>query len=210
MLLTEIHHSPRVRRILLGAGIPVIEVWDLTDKPIDMCVGFSHADAGRAVADFVYDAGYRVAATITAADERARRRATAFVERFAARGGKMSDGFNLPGPASLAEGRRGLCELWDNQGFAGGVVFCSSNLLAHGAVIEAQKRELHIPETVAIIGFGDQDFAAHTEPALTTVSVDRTALCGAAAKALLVNINGDERMPRVENIGFSIYRRASA
>lgn len=87
--------------MLLGAGIPVIEVWDLTDTPIDMCVGFSHAVAGRAVADFAYDAGYRVAATITVADERARPRATAFVERLAARGGKMSDGFNLPAlPAS--------------------------------------------------------------------------------------------------------------
>ena len=210
MLLTGIHHSPRVRRMLLGAGIPVVEVWDMTDTPIDMCVGFSHADAGRAVADFAFDAGYRAAATITAADERAGRRATAFARQFAARGGKMNGAFDLPGPASLAEGRRGLCELWDRQGFAGGVIFCSSDLLAHGAVIEAQKRGLSMPQTVAVIGFGDQDFAAHTEPALTTVSVDRTALGGSAAQALLDNLNGNERMPHVEDLGFSIVRRLSA
>ena len=57
-----------------SAGIPVVEVWDVSDTPIDRCVGFSHIEAGSAVADFATDAGHAHAATITAGDERALRR----------------------------------------------------------------------------------------------------------------------------------------
>ncbi|MBO0903005.1 LacI family DNA-binding transcriptional regulator [Jiella sp. MQZ13P-4] len=210
MLLIGIHHTAQARRQLLGAGIPVVEVWDITDTPIDMCVGFSHADAGRSVADFAAEGGYLAAATLTAADERARRRARAFAERFEARTGRPVTAVTLPGPASLAEGRRSFASLCDDHGFAAGVVFCSSDLLAHGALIEAETRGIAVPETVAVIGFGDQDFAAHTAPALTTVSVDRTALGRKAASALLARLAGTPREEAVMNLGFNIVRRGSA
>ncbi|MFT6887857.1 MAG: LacI family gluconate utilization system Gnt-I transcriptional repressor, partial [Paracoccaceae bacterium] len=86
MLLTGIHHSAQTRRMLLGAGIPVVEVWDLTDTPIDICVGFSHVNAGRAVAGEMRARGHAQAAAVTAADERARRRRDAFVAEFEALG----------------------------------------------------------------------------------------------------------------------------
>ena len=51
VLLTGIHHTARTRRMLLASGIPVVEVWDFTETPIDACVGFDHAATGRAVGD---------------------------------------------------------------------------------------------------------------------------------------------------------------
>jgi LacI family gluconate utilization system Gnt-I transcriptional repressor len=50
IVLTGIMHSAEGRRRLLAAGIPVVETWDLTPTPIDMLVGFSHVEVGRAVA----------------------------------------------------------------------------------------------------------------------------------------------------------------
>ena len=50
IVLTGIMHSAEGRRRLLASGIPVVETWDLTPTPIDMLVGFSHAEVGRAVA----------------------------------------------------------------------------------------------------------------------------------------------------------------
>ena len=40
VLLTGVKHGPAVRRMLVNAAIPVVEIWDLTDTPIDCCVGF--------------------------------------------------------------------------------------------------------------------------------------------------------------------------
>ena len=210
VLLTGIRHTPQARKMLLGAGIPVVEVWDITDSPIDLCVGFSHAAAGRAVADFAVEAGYRAAGAVSAGDERALRRKSSFGERFARLTGTEVRGVEFEGTAGLANGRAGLARLIDEQGFGRGVVFCSSDLLAHGVLVEAQERGLAIPGDIAIIGFGDQDFAAHTAPALTTVRVDRAALGLTAAKALLDRFEGREPKDPVTDLGFEIVRRGSS
>jgi len=210
MLLTGIHHTPQARRLLLGADVPVVEVWDITDNPIDMCVGFHHAAAGRAVADFLYELGYERAATLTAGDARARRRQAAFASAFAGLSGNRVADANTGGPASIGAGRRALAELIDTKGFTGGAVFCSSDLLAQGVLVEAQARGLSVPGDLAVVGFGDQDFAADLAPALTTVQIDRTQLGRVAADALLGRIAGDAPQKPVVDLGFTILRRVSA
>ena len=211
VMLTGIRHTARARRMLLGAGVPVVEVWDVTDSPIDLCVGFSHVAAARAVADFAADAGHARAGAVSAGDERALRRQNAFARRFAERTGSAVAEVALDGQASLARGREGLARLLDERGFEGGVVFCSSDLLAHGVITEAAARGLAVPGRVAVVGFGDQDFAAHTVPSLTTVRVDREALGLAAARLILDRLDGgSEPEATIRDVGFEILRRASA
>lgn len=210
-LLTGIHHSSAARKMLLGANFPVVEVWDLTETPVDCCVGFSHVDAGQAAADFAFDAGYRRAATVCAADERARRRRDAFARGFARRGGQIVQQVDFSeGSATLERGRQALRDLVKGKGCENGIVFCSSDLFAHGVMIEAQAIGLRIPKDLAVFGFGDQDFAAHTNPTLTTVRVNRDNLGRAAAKALLSRFQGDTQAPKSVDIGFQVIRRQSA
>lgn len=209
ILLTGIQHTPQARRILLSAGIPVIEMWDMTGSPIDLCVGFDHAETGRAVADYLAETGHERAGTVSAGDERARRRKAIFAERFRRRTAGTVIEIDFDGPASIARGREGLARLLD-AGFERGAVFCSSDLLAHGLLIEAQVRGIDVPGRIAVVGFGDQDFAAHLEPALTTVRVDREALGEEAARALLARLEGLEVAQPVRDLGFEIVKRASA
>lgn len=211
VLLTGIHHTAPARKMLLGAGIPVVEIWDITETPVDCCVGFSHPAAGRAVAEFAHSAGYLRAATVSAGDARAKRRKAAFIERYAELTGTTVPSVDYPeGPATLERGRKALHDLIELHGFTKGLIFCSSDQYAQGVMIEAQARGFSVPEDIAIVGFGDQDFAAHTAPALTTVSVDRDALGRAAANALLARFRGEEGLDTVIDVGFEIVRRGSA
>lgn len=211
VLLTGVHHSPGARRMLIGAGVPVVEVWDVSETPIDCCVGFSHAATGRAAAEFAAQAGYTRAATVTAGDARACRRRDAFAARFKELTGQdvLQMDYAL-GTATLHHGRVALTELVEQQGFMDGVVFCSSDQYAHGLLTEAKARGLDVPGQIAVIGFGDQDFAAYTYPALTTVRVDRGALGEAAADALLQRFGNDAAGPSVIDVGFQLIRRNSA
>jgi LacI family gluconate utilization system Gnt-I transcriptional repressor len=210
ILLTGIRHSPGSRRLLLNAGIPVVEVWDISDTPIDCCVGFSHATAGQAAADFAREAGYGFAATITASNERAIKRRDAFRERFTARGGSLAGAIDYSGSATLASGRQALASLLE-QGLApGAVIFCSSDQFAHGVLIEANARGLKVPRDLAVIGFGDEDFASATDPALTTIRVDRNLLGDRAAEALLTRFAATADQAPIHDIGFNLIRRASA
>ena len=51
IVVTGGRHTPRAEKLLRGAGIPVIETWDLPDAPIGHVVGFSNAAAVQGMVD---------------------------------------------------------------------------------------------------------------------------------------------------------------
>ncbi len=210
VVLTGILHSAQGRKRLLAAAVPVVETWDLTETPIDMLVGFSHADVGRAVAAFLLAQGRRRLAVVAGADERAARRTAAFVA--AARAGGQHHEvtvFTVPAPTTLRSGRDGLAQLLRQRGGVD-AVFCSSDLLALGVLTEARARGLSVPQDVAVVGFGDLGFAADTLPSLTTVRINGAAIGEQAARFIVDRIEGRPVGPRVVDIGFSIAQRDSA
>ena len=89
-------------------------------------------------------------------------------------------------------------------------VFCSSDLLALGVMTEAQARGLAVPARLAIVGFGDNEFAADLEPALTTVRIDSAAIGRQAAQFIVDRADGKVAAERIVDIGFIIQDRASA
>ncbi|MES2957692.1 MAG: LacI family DNA-binding transcriptional regulator [Pseudomonadota bacterium] len=209
IVLTGILHSAEGRRRLLASGIPVVETWDLTPTPIDMLVGFSHVDVGRKVAEYLHAKGRRRLAVVAGDDERAKRRLDAF--RAAAQGLGLSQvhEISVPAPTTLKSGRSGLNALLE---VSGGVdaVFCSSDLLALGVLTEAQARSIDVPTQLAVVGFGDLEFAADLHPALTTVHINGTAIGRQAARFIVERAEGRTVDTRVIDIGFSIIQRASA
>ncbi|MFF7710319.1 substrate-binding domain-containing protein [Pseudomonas sp. NPDC007930] len=197
------------RQRLAASGIPVVETWDLCAQPVGMLVGFSQAGVGRAVAGYLLDRGYRRLALINADDPRAAQRA----EGFRAAVGERFPGASLPAqvikaPSSLGAGRQALGALLDQHpGLQ--AVFCTSDMVALGALTEARARGIQVPEQLAIIGYGDLNFAADTEPSLTTVRADGRAIALGAAQLVVRHCRGERDCAPV-NVGFEIIRRASA
>jgi LacI family gluconate utilization system Gnt-I transcriptional repressor len=209
IVLTGIMHSPEGRKRLLAANIPVVETWDLTQTPVDMLVGFSHADVGRAVATFLHDKGRRRLAVVAGDDERSRRRHNAFCEAARGLGLAQVEVVVVPAPTTLRSGRAGLAELLQCRDGVD-AVFCSSDLLALGVLTEAHARGLAIPSQLAVVGFGDNEFAADLDPALTTVCIDSAAIGRQAARFIVERAEGRVVADRIVDIGFSIQDRASA
>jgi LacI family gluconate utilization system Gnt-I transcriptional repressor len=208
LFLTGTTHSAQSRRRLHGAKIPIVETWDLSRKPIDMAVGFSHEQIGRSTAEFLFAKGYRRFAAIGADDERARIRWNSYLTTLAGLGMVDVASVITPAPTNLSMGRDGFGKLLAD-GFIHGAVFCSSDSLAHGVLVEAQARGLSVPGDVAVVGFGDLDFAAYTVPALTTVRIDRFAIGHLAAETILSRLAGAPAGEKVIDVGFQIVERAS-
>lgn len=214
VVLTGIMRSAQARKRLLNSGIAVVETWDLTPTPIDMLAGFSHEQIGAAVAQFLHRRGRRRVASISGADERSKRRLQAFADTAAVLG-LMKDGQTavpvrlVPAPTTLASGRRGLGELLERHGDID-AVFCSSDLLALGVLIEAQARGIAVPGQLAVVGFGDLDFARDLQPPLTTVRIDGAAIGRTAAGFILDRNGGRPILEPVRDLGFSIVERDSA
>ena len=211
IVLTGILRSAQGRKRLLAAGIPVVETWDFTTTPIDMLVGFSHEAVGRAVAQFLHARGRSRPALIAGDDERARRRSEAFVAAARELGLGEPSSLVVPAPTTFRSGRSALAQLL-HEPPPGGIdaVFCSSDQLALGVLEEARSAGVAIPGQLAVVGFGDLDFAADTTPALTTVRIDAAAIGQTAAHFLVERAQGRQVAAPVVDIGFSIVERGSA
>lgn len=208
IFLTGVDHSPSCRNLLLAANIPIVETWDLTPSPLDIVIGFNHIDVGHAVAKFILSKTYKKVGFVTANDARAILRQRSTLEVLSQYG--VSDIYQttVPAPTSLEYGRIGAKQIIE-EGFDSGVIFCTSDTLAQGVLAEIQSRRISIPDSIGVIGFGDQVFAAHTYPSLTTVRIDRERIGQEAADALLARIQDRPVKNRIIDIGFSIIERDS-
>ncbi|MGO4307273.1 MULTISPECIES: LacI family DNA-binding transcriptional regulator [unclassified Cupriavidus] len=204
IVVTGLIHSQVSRDRLRRSGIPVVETWDLSDRPVDMAVGFSHVKVGSAVAGFFLGKGWRRLGIATGDDQRASVRREGFLTTV----GHDVPTAVVPAPSSLALGRQALADLLAKDPHIE-AIFCSSDQLAQGVMVEARARGLRIPEDLAICGFGDADFAAHTDPSLTTVQVDGASIGTLAARLLLDRCRGEAIAQPVIDVGFRIVERAS-
>lgn len=209
IIVTGIMHSSEGRRRLSAAGIPIVETWDLTPTPIDMLVGFSHEKVGTAVAHYLLDRGARNPGIVSADDQRALLRREAFQAEAARRGIRSIPTELVPAPSSIGAGRRALAALLEKKPRTD-AVFCSSDLLGLGALIEAHARGIAVPGKLRVFGFGDLNFAADTDPALSTVRIDVTRIGRQAARFIIERAAGRPIPERVMDLGFTLVERASA
>lgn len=208
IFLTGILPPGKARTRLLASGIPVVETWDLTPTPIDMLIGFSHSDIGREVAHFLMRKGYQRFAVVRAEDERADRRTVAFQEALVQQGLRPAFEVNVGASRSLKSGREAMAKILA-QSPQTQAVFCSSDLLAMGVMTEARARRLHVPDDVAVMGFGDVPFVADMVPALTTVRINGGEIGQRAAHCLIERAQDRAVEQRIVDVGFSIIERES-
>ncbi|WP_436874407.1 LacI family DNA-binding transcriptional regulator [Kosakonia sacchari] len=208
IVLTGIHHSTDLKKVILNASVPVVEIWDLTPTPLDMLVGFSHEKVGQATAEYLLRKGYRRPGLLWTVDKRASQRKAGLCEALARHGITDPLSVDVSLPARFTSGREGLSQLLALG--ESDVIVCSSDTLAQGAIVEAQARGMRVPQDLAVIGFGDLDFAAGNNPAITTVSVDRKIIGQRAATLLMERIEGTRSGEEIVDIGFHFIERESA
>lgn len=189
IVLTGAVHSAGSRWRLERAQIPTVETWDLAASPIDMLVGFSNEQVGRAAADHLVGRGRRRLGLIVGDDHRAQLRRHGFTAALRDRELTVAAEVVLRAPTTLGMARDALRRLLATEPDLDGV-FCSSDQLAIGVLYEASARRIAVPEQLAVIGFGNLAAAAHTHPALTTVAVDGQRIGIEAARMLLARLDG--------------------
>ncbi len=208
IVVTGVVHAPEARQRLLASGIPVVETWDLTHDPIDMVVGFSHEAIGQQVCDFLHARGRRHLGLITGSDDRAKRRASSLTAQAARLGLPPVTVLEVGNHRTLNSGRAAMARLLAEHRVDG--VFCSSDLLAVGAVTELQSQGRSVPDDVAVVGFGDLAFVADMVPSITSVRISGGEIGQLAANYLMARAEGQPTQSRVVDVGFSIVARDSA
>ncbi len=194
IVVTGGKHTPRGRKLLEKAGIPVIETWDLPPKAVRHVVGFSNAEAAEALVRYLHEKGYRKIGFIGGTSNRDTRGADRRLgyERAMAALGLMDTriiSFGTP-PISMKQGGEALAQLieqWPDVEAA----ICVSDLSAFGALTECQRRKIPVPNRIAIAGFGDFEISSCSHPSITTVGVNCYDIGRRSGELLLRAIEGE-------------------
>ena len=194
IVVTGGSHTARARKLLDNSGIPVVETWDLPKKPVRHVVGFSNAEASKALVRYLHGKGYRRIAFIggtTNRDTRGADRRAGYERAMAELGLTESRviSFGTP-PISMRQGGEAvvrLVEEWPEVEAA----ICVSDLSAFGAVMECNRRKWKVPQRIAIAGFGDFEISSCCHPAITTVGVHCYDIGNRAGDLLLRAIEGE-------------------
>jgi len=181
-------HTPRARRLLAGAAIPVVEMWDLPADPIGHVVGFSNAEASALMVRRLHEKGYRAMGFLgvaTSRDTRGGDRLRGFRRALGEIGLSAHRVVEVGAPpVTMPQGAQAMGRMLETFPDVD-VVLCVSDLSAMGALHEAHARGLRMPQQVAVAGFGDFDLAAYTLPALTTINVDAREIGRQVARVVL-------------------------
>lgn len=87
-------------------------------------------------------------------------------------------------------------------------VFCASDNIAIGAYEGLKKRNIKIPESVSVVGFGDKEIARYLTPTLSSVKEDMYRL-GYEGGRILGNIIKGKKVNSGVNLDYEFIRRKS-
>lgn len=212
--LVGTRHTPAAREMLSKAAVPVVESWDLTQRPIDHLVGFSNYDALVKMVAYAKEKGYRrpaFAGALRPGDDRAQRRLKGYLDgmkkHYPGRQPNTVVVDNLP--YSISTGGT-LLQMARAQHPDCDVLMFSSDMFAAGALLSCERLGIKVPKDLAITGFGDYELAKELNPALTTISVPTTQIGEEAANLILRRIRGEKAPHRRFDLGFLLVPRGSA
>jgi len=192
LILSGRMHTPGTVELLRNAAVPVVEIWDLTTSPIDMSVGFSHADCGAEMAQFLLRKGRKRAGYVGAlarADIMGQARLEGFRAALARAGQPLVDAEILQDSPAFYAGYYGLETLLTRSPNLD-VVYFHNDEMAIGGMAYCQSRGVRVPEDLGIAGWGGMEAASILPKRLTTTSVPTTAIGKAAAEALVSRLKG--------------------
>jgi LacI family gluconate utilization system Gnt-I transcriptional repressor len=212
IVLSNVEHTPATRRLLSRARMPVVETGNLTHDPIDMVVGFSNYEAGRAMMNHLVARGHRTIGFIGASTQgnpQAADRRRAYAEVQAAHRLPHARTLIAECASDLEAGGRALLDILARHPRAT-AIFAASEVRAIGALLACLRHRFAVPERIAIAGFNDAGMGAHLVPALTTVRVPRHEIGRRAASMILDRLDGRAIAEPVVDVGFEIVVRESA
>jgi LacI family gluconate utilization system Gnt-I transcriptional repressor len=211
LITTGFEHTEQARRMLEGSRVRVAELMDIDNQPIDLAVGLSHREAGRAMASHLVRRGYRNIGYVGhdwMADRRAYARYQGLGEGLAEARLSLVAECRTEQPSSTLEGRKTLARLLAGGAEIDAVAF-SNDDMAVGGFMHCLAAGIAVPDDLALIGFNGLEIGQALPKPLTTVLSNRFAIGKAAVDVLLED---PKRPPetRIIDTGFSIIEGATA
>jgi LacI family gluconate utilization system Gnt-I transcriptional repressor len=202
VILSYDGHTQRTVDLLSNANIPVVELWERPEAPIDHTIGISNEQAAFAMATALISKGYKRLTFLCEAEDdwtRGASRRRGFIRAMHA-AGLPDDRIVRVGkpPISIEDGASALpilrAEYPDTD-----CVLCVSDQPAFGLLSALRAEGVAVPDEIGIAGFGDFEVSRFSSPTLSTVAISPERI-GIAAGELIGRIlaNPDRAVDQVQ------------
>ncbi len=198
LVLSGVDHAEETRARLGSTGIPVMELWDVTETPIDMCVGIDHRAVGQDLGDHLCNLGYRAPAYVGIAkgrDPRSEKRMAGIAAAFAARGLALTP-VRVDTAPSFEAGFEGATHAIAQDPRPDVLCFLNDHL-AFGGLMACEQAGLDVPGEMGIAGFNGLNITSVLPRRLTTSVSQRTLMGKTAARLLVAAVRGVRTERRV-------------
>ncbi len=204
--------TERSRQLLHDADLPVVEIMDVDCDPVDMVVGISHHQAGRAMGYYLMGRGYKRVGYVghdIQADQRATARLEGFREALAEAGQEILHMVTPDTPSSVALGGSATAKLLAEMNPAPDLIYFSNDDMAVGGMFHCMAQGISVPKDVALAGFNGLEIGQALPTPLTTTGSRRQLIGQTAADQILARLSG-EPGTRKTDVGFRLLTGASA
>ena len=185
-------------RLLRTRKLPYIHIGTL-DTPLNgYAAGFDNKKAIQLGVEYLVQVGHRnfgMIAGKTENNDRARDRVDGVVELLKRNRISLKKESIIEVPYQIQDARIALKKLLQINPKISAVV-CGNDVLAIGALLEAQSQGIKIPYQCSILGFDNLELSRHIQPSLSTIHIDAIGMWSKAAHHLMSQINGINRLPR--------------
>ena len=165
------HNSTtRTRNMLRNANIPVVEIMDIPEEPIDICIGLNQKEAARVLARHLVAMGYRSFGYVGLSDRdsSAAKRFSAMQEVLHKNELSIEHRALFDQPPDMVMGKQGVIDLLAENPNLDVVVF-SNDTAAIGAYMYCIEKGIAVPEQLALAGYSGLNTGQIMPKKLTTI-----------------------------------------
>jgi LacI family transcriptional regulator len=191
LVLVGTDHCSSLWDVLISWRKPTLLTWSCDHRLPSL--GFDNEGAAEVATRHLLDLGHKrigVISGLTFNNDRARSRIEGVRNALAQAGLTLASHRLTEQPFNLEGGRLGLLKLMKAR-HRPTAIFCGNDLLAVGALLEAQRMGIKVPQQLSICGIDNLEIAHAINPGLTTVSLPTQDLGRLAAQHVLSAISGD-------------------
>ena len=193
LVLVGADHSNETWELVRSSRIPLLITWTdsvaAREQGVEKTplIGFDNHLIGKLAAQHLLSLGHRAFGMIsglTRQNDRARHRVEGFRAELAQAGLRLPEANLIEQPYGFDGGRAGLKHLMQLRPRPT-AVFCGNDVLALGALFEAQSMKIDVPRELSIVGCDNLPISSQITPGLSTVLLPTYELGQRAALTLL-------------------------
>lgn len=196
VLLIGLDHSKKVFALLERSKVCAVSIFGSRKSAKIPCIGFDNRKASEKIVDYLASLGHKhigMIAGITKGNDRARDRKKGVINALKRNKLEYDPSLFVESQYSHSHGRRAFQSLYEQTNKPSAII-CGNDVLAMGALFEADAHGIKIPDQLSITGFDNLPITEHLKPALTTIDVPSEAMGVLAAEAIVRRLKKGEKI----------------